>query len=116
MASDTRYIIGIDLGTTNSSVSYVDTNREKNPALAIRPFPVPQLTAHSSFEPKPSLPSFLYLLDRQLDAETLTVPWDSEASCIVGHYARAQGGRSPTRLVQSAKSWLCNASAHRRDP
>jgi len=33
----------------------------------------------------------------------------------VGLFAKMQGARVPTKLVQSAKSWLCNVAANRRD-
>ena len=43
-----RYLIGIDLGTTNSALAYVDVQRPrraKGGALDIHAFAVPQLVA-----------------------------------------------------------------------
>ena len=40
-----RYIVGIDLGTTNCAVAYVDTKGRERPAADIRMFDVPQLVA-----------------------------------------------------------------------
>ena len=62
-ASMTRshYLVGIDLGTTNCAVAYVDTHGRERPAADIRNFPVPQLVAPGETAPRAMLPSFLYL-------------------------------------------------------
>lgn len=96
-----RYLIGLDLGTTNSAVAYVDT-AEEGVRPSVRPFLIPQLTQRGFVESCPTLPSFCYLNQDLSDY-------------IVGAYAREQGALVPTRLVSSAKSWLCNAAANRRD-
>ncbi len=54
-----RYLIGIDLGTTNSVVAYLDTHNTADVAL-IRVFPVPQLVGPGEVRTLPALPSFLY--------------------------------------------------------
>ena len=41
-----RYLVGIDLGTTNTACAYVDTQASK----AIRVFPIPQLVAPGRVE------------------------------------------------------------------
>lgn len=92
-----RYIIGIDLGTTNCCTAYVDTQKE-NPAIML--FRIPQSTSKGFVESQATLPSFCYLRD---------------SDYIVGSHAREQGAFTPTRLVQSAKSWLCHPAANRRD-
>lgn len=108
-----RYIIGIDLGTTNSSVAYVDT--EKQP-LSIQMFPIPQLTASGKVDPLLTLPSFCYLVNpNEWPPGTLKLPWKEETALFVGQFAKTQGAKVPTRLIQSAKSWLCNVAANRRD-
>ena len=53
-----RYLIGIDLGTTNSAVAYVDT-AAADPR--VRVFEVPQLVAPGEVAPRRQLPSFVYL-------------------------------------------------------
>ncbi len=55
-----RYLIGIDLGTTNSVVAYIDTQNVADGESPIRVFPVPQLVAHGEVCTLPTLPSFLY--------------------------------------------------------
>ena len=56
-----RFIVGIDLGTTNCAVAYVDTKGRERPGAEIRAFDVPQLVAPGETAPRPMLPSFLYL-------------------------------------------------------
>ena len=108
-----RYIIGIDLGTTNCCVSYVDTESDR---LAILPFRIPQLTREGVVEDLPTLPSFCYLAaPHEWPVGSLNLPWKSRSDYFVGSFALSHGSKVPTRLVQSAKSWLCHPAANRRD-
>ncbi len=112
-----RYIIGIDLGTTNSSMAFVDT---KLPGLPIQLFQIPQLTAPGKIGRLPTLPSFCYwALEGEWPKGALSLPWQKEKELsdviVVGQFAKTQGARIPTRLIQSAKSWLCNAAVCRKD-
>jgi len=56
---DQRFVIGIDLGTTNCAVGYVDLEDEKSAAKGIRIFKIPQLTGPGQVNHLPLLPSFL---------------------------------------------------------
>ena len=90
--------IGIDLGTTNSALAYIDEREAEDldfPPIHI--FETPQLVAAGRVEARRTLPSFLFLEDSQ----------------PVGVYAREQGALVPTRLVHSAKSWLSNPDVDR---
>lgn len=106
--SKPRYIIGIDLGTTHCSVAYVDTNQAYNPSLSVQQFRIPQRVAGDGIEAAAILPSFCYLLD---EPEKTT-----GRSYTVGLFAQQEGAKVPTRLVASAKSWLCNPASSRREP
>jgi molecular chaperone DnaK (HSP70) len=109
-----RYIVGIDLGTTNCAVAYVDTRGRERPAADIRLFEVPQLVAAGETAPRPMLPSFLYLPGgHDLPPGATTLPWDENPDRIVGEFARIQGARVSGRLVTSAKSWLCHGGVDR---
>src|SRR5947199_2350350 len=110
-----RYLVGIDLGTTNSALAYVDTQRpNKGGRLDIRPFLVPQLVQPGEIKERPLLPSFLYLpSEHDLPAGALALPWDAHRNYAVGEFARNHGGRIPGRLVSSAKSWLCHSGVDR---
>src|SRR4051794_41704972 len=97
-----RYIIGIDLGTTNCAVAYVDTRGRERPSADIRLFEVPQLVAAGETAPRPMLPSFLYLPGgHDLPPGATRLPWSSEegADRIVGEFGRIQGARVPGHLV-----------------
>jgi molecular chaperone DnaK (HSP70) len=52
-----RYVVGIDLGTTNSAVCYVDTTERP---WRVRVLEIPQLVAPGQVEARDTLPSFLY--------------------------------------------------------
>jgi molecular chaperone DnaK (HSP70) len=105
-----RYLVGIDLGTTNCAVAYVDTTRSR----AVQHFPITQLVNEAVTAPLPMLPSFLYLPGpRDLPAGSLVLPWNRERDYAVGQFARVQGARIPGRLVSSAKSWLSHAGVDR---
>ena len=94
-----RYIIGIDLGTTNSAAAYVDlADAAETPP--IRLFKVAQLVDEARVEARPGLPSFLYLPgSHDLPAGATALPWDPERGYAVGTFARDQGARVPARLV-----------------
>src|SRR5437879_1674914 len=106
-----HYLIGIDLGTTNCALAYIDlrdAGRKKGPKVEIRPFAIPQLVAPAEMGQKTLLPSFLYLPGpHDLPAGATALPWDAKRDYVVGEFARSHGSRVPGRLVTSAKSWLC---------
>ncbi|HEY1860282.1 MAG TPA: Hsp70 family protein, partial [Gemmataceae bacterium] len=114
--SASRYIVGIDLGTTNSALAYVDTGLAEE-ALRLLQFPVSQVIQLGAVEDRPMLPAYLYLPGKnELPAGGLKLPWDANRDYCVGEFARLQGSQVPTRLVSSAKSWLCHSGVDRRAP
>ena len=109
-----RFIIGIDLGTTNCAVAFVDTKGRERPSADVRPFEIPQLVAPGETSPRPMLPSFVYLPGpHELPAGATRLPWSVDADRIVGEFARIQGAKVPNHLVSSAKSWLCHPGVDR---
>ena len=109
---DTRYIVGIDLGTTNSAFAYFDnTGAEERSEVR----PVPQLVNPGEVEERSLLPSFLFL-PSELDFPkgSLTLPWDRNPQYVIGELARKRGAENPARLIASAKSWLSYAAVNRR--
>ncbi len=88
--------IGIDLGTTNSALAYIDPeNGGDNPPIHVQE--TPQYVAQGRVETRRTLPSFLFLGDQE----------------YIGVYAREQGAVVPTKCVHSAKSWLSNSEVDR---
>ncbi len=110
-----RYVVGIDLGTTNSAVSFVDTDA-KNPQ--IEDFPVLQIVAPGEYDRRDLFPSFHYEAgEEEFSSGALNLPWDTQESrSISGVFARNHGAKVPGRLVVSAKSWLSHSGVDRTAP
>src|SRR3954453_6637920 len=103
--ADSRFVVGIDLGTTNCAVAYYDTGEGEEPV--VHHLQLPQVVAPGSVEARPLLPSFLYLPGpNEQPAGALNQPGAANRDLRVGEFARNFGSQVPTRLVASAKSWL----------
>src|SRR5687768_2299827 len=110
-----RYVVGIDLGTTNSAACYVDT--AENP-WRVRVLEIPQLVAPGQIEARDTLPSFHYQpTEAEAASGTLKLPWTGGGSGVaphvVGFMAGDYGSGMPGRLISSAKSWLCHSGVDR---
>jgi len=103
-------IVGIDLGTTNSVLAYLDTEMQSprpGAGPAIRLFQVPQVVAPGHTAARQLLPSYLYLAgEHDLPEGSLDLPWATERTFAVGEFARERGAEVPGRVIASAKSWL----------
>jgi molecular chaperone DnaK (HSP70) len=111
-AAPSRYVVGIDLGTTNSALSYIDT--EAAPG-EVQTLGIAQITAPDVVEPRDTLPSFHYApATGEFAPGTLRLPWETaEHEYCVGSFARDHGETVPGRLISSAKSWLCHSGVDR---
>lgn len=106
------YAIGIDLGTTNSVLSWVKLDAESPQAQLLA---VPQLVDRGTVESRTSLPSFTYLAtDAEQSAGACDLPWSSGTDYAVGEFARRQSADNPDRTIGAAKSWLSHAGVDRR--
>src|SRR5262249_59751882 len=113
---ETRYIIGIDLGTTNSVLAFLDLSRGEDEAH-IEVQPIPQLVNPGEVAEPSLLPSFLYLPgEMDFPQGSTALPWDRKAQTVVGELARKRGAENPARLIASAKSWLSYAAVNRTSP
>jgi molecular chaperone DnaK (HSP70) len=111
-----RYVVGIDLGTTNCAVAYVDT-AEPDGKGSVRTLGIPQVVGPNDVGERPVLPSFLYLpAEKEFTPGALDLPWAPGARDVAGLFAREHGAKVPGRLVASAKSWLSHAGVDRRAP
>ncbi len=110
-----RYVVGIDLGTTNCAVAYAEIATTGADPGPIVPMPIPQVVANGETRALPVLPSFLYLpAAKEFPSEALALPWKSDGGRIIGQFAREHGAKVPGRLVASAKSWLAHPGVDRR--
>jgi molecular chaperone DnaK (HSP70) len=106
-----KYVVGFDLGTTNSVVAYAALDAERPDVQLL---PIPQLVAAGTVENRNSLPSFAYLPPEGQQADkAFELPWKQESDCIVGELARRQSAESPDRTIGSAKSWLAHSRVDR---
>lgn len=116
--SAARYSVGIDLGTTNSVLSYVDLaaagdSNTEDPQQQV--LSIEQLTQPGVVEARDQLPSFIYQShEAEVSAGDLALPWGESSHQLVGYAARYLGAKTPLRLVASAKSWLCHGGVDRR--
>jgi Hsp70 protein len=111
-----KYVVGIDLGTTNSALAYCDTTAAQEES-GIEVHSIPQLVNANEVAERTLLPSFLYIpSDFDFPKGSLALPWESEPKFVIGELARKRGAESPNRLVASAKSWLSYAAVNRTAP
>lgn len=110
---NSRFVVGIDLGTTNCAVCYLDTLESDS---EIRHFDIAQLVAPGQVEARSTLPSFHYEpASGEQAADSLTLPWKTDdRNYAVGTYARDHGRMVAGRLIESAKSWLCHSGVDRK--
>ncbi len=114
-ADELTYTIGVDLGTTHCAVAAVDHDLSEGEEIALEVLRVPQSIAPGEVEARDLLPSFLYLPhESELPAGATALPWSPTPAHLVGELARQLGGKSPGRLVSSAKSWLSHSGVDRR--
>ena len=122
MPTAPRFLVGIDLGTTNTVVAYADLTGDLK---TVRPriFEIEQLVAAGEVAKRPQLPSFRYHpLDGEIAQQDLKLSWrpspvaDELDDVVIGHWARELGAKVDGRLVYSAKSWLSHAQVDRSAP
>ncbi|MEK2043760.1 Hsp70 family protein [Vibrio parahaemolyticus] len=114
-----RFLVGIDLGTTNTVVAYCEiTDNLEQSEVSL--FDIDQLIGPGEVVRKPLLPSFRYHpAVGQISPSDLTLPWDNEPvagdinNVIVGEWARELGAKVEGRQVYSAKSWLSHQAVDR---
>ena len=112
--SDAKYIVGIDLGTTNSILAYTATGADIRETPEIRLLEIPQLVSSGAVAAKEMLPSFIYLPDeKEIASNAMNLPWQDNVQQVVGELARNRGAELPQRMISSSKSWLCNTMVDR---
>ncbi len=111
-----KYIVGIDLGTTNSALARCEAAAEDE-ASRIEIHSIPQLVNPNEVADRNLLPSFLYVQGEfDFPSGSLALPWDTKPKYVIGELARKRGAESPNRLAASAKSWLSYAAVNRTAP
>lgn len=116
-----RYVVGIDLGTSNSAIAYAELDEVRSAERPVlHQLAVPQLVAAGDLQSRSLLPSALYLpAGFELREGDTALPWSPDADVkakVVGEAAKRLGAKTPVRLVESAKSWLCHGGVNRTAP
>ncbi len=114
-----KYVIGIDLGTTNSALAYAELRPDADPFAPanVQMLEIPQLVNPGEVREEPLLPSFLYLPGaNDFPAGSLALPWDPNPASVAGRLAQKRGVENAGRLVSSAKSWLSHSGVDRTSP
>ncbi len=108
-----QYVVGIDLGTTNSALAYAPLAEPSRVSL----FQIPQLANAGELADLDLLPSSLYIPgEKEFVEGSLALPWNPQPSYITGRLAWLRGVENSSRLVASAKSWLSNQSSDPTQP
>ena len=116
-----QYIVGIDLGTSNTVVAYAAPCSRQ-----VELFEIEQLVAAGEVAARPLLPSVrFHPAAGEISPGDLQLPWPVDAAetsrdggepVVTGRFALDLGTQVPGRLVTSAKSWLSHAAVDRMAP
>lgn len=110
-----HYAVGIDLGTTNCALAWIDLRAKSATGTSAQVLNVPQLVDVGQIEAQALLPSFAYLPGPgEFPEGSCRLAWQTADGPIVGAAARKLGNKVPGRLVSSAKSWLCHGGVDRK--
>jgi molecular chaperone DnaK (HSP70) len=97
-----KYVIGIDLGTTNCCLSWSkEAGEMEDPSIS--PFAFKQYSSSGDLKESFSLPSFIFFPP---DQEEKIYPETDGLDCIIGELAQVKSQELPSKVVSSAKSWL----------
>ncbi len=112
-----RFLVGIDLGTTNTVVAAADVG-DSAPSAGSSVGPtivsVAQREAVGLVRALPSLRSTLYAPMPGELPPTPDLPFPEDGEWVVGELAARRGAEVPSRCVASAKSWLCHPGVDHR--
>ena len=114
-AAAAAYVVGIDLGTSNTVAAFASLAGD----AAIGLLAIPQRTAADEISAQPLLPSVRYHpAIGELGETAWHKPWppmgaSAEQPAVIGRWARDLGAAVPARLVASAKSWLSHSGVDR---
>ena len=103
-----RFVVGIDLGTTHTVVAYSEIDPKRKGAPDPRIFEVAQLVTPREREALAMLPSCLYA--------PVAGEVEGDPDWVAGELARKRGAEVVGRFVASAKSWLSHAAVDRLAP
>ncbi|SMF49343.1 hsp70 family protein [Pseudobacteriovorax antillogorgiicola] len=110
-----RYLIGIDLGTSNCALSYIDLDKEDGQPQVLD---IAQWYEGGEVK-RQTLPSFLaYLSKSQIKRHEgkLKLHGETPVHLMVGLGAKDHAMERPDQVIHSAKSWLSHKGVDRSQP
>jgi hypothetical protein len=109
-----QYVIGIDLGTTNSALAFAEPPADPREMAPVSLMGIAQLVNPGEVRDEELLPSFFYLAGpNDFPEGSLELPWPGDPSFVLGELAKKRGAENARRLISSAKSWLSHAGVDR---
>jgi hypothetical protein len=109
-----KYVIGIDLGTTNSALAYAQPPSDPRELAPVSLLGIPQLVNPGEVRDEALLPSFLYIAGaNDFPENSLELPWQTQPEMVIGELAKKRGAENARRLISSAKSWLSHGGVDR---
>jgi molecular chaperone DnaK (HSP70) len=111
----TDIVIGIDLGTTNSTLSSASLDDDAAPST----FLVPQVLVPGEVATRDRFPSYLYFPSTaEATGGAFSLPFaprtDGDVGPVLGLFAEKRAAEAPGRVISSSKSWLCHAGIDRK--
>ena len=98
-----RYVVGIDLGTSNCAVAFADVTQ--GAAATVTDFPIAQLQRPGQVGTQPLLPSCLYIpAEQEMPAGAARLPW---ASCSVRSPWAGSSPSAPPASTASSRRRRC---------
>ena len=110
-----QYVIGIDLGTTNSALAYVPLGEDKPRIELLADSPVGR-RGDGRVADCFCRRSLYLASEHESGGGSFDLPWASDRDFAVGEFARRQAAEVPDRTVGAAKSWLCHSRVDRHQP
>jgi len=105
----TKYLVGIDLGTTHTVVAYTEADKSQS-SQSIQIFQIEQLIAPGEVASRSLLPSVRYHPAEGELSEADVGFSPAGETAVIGEAARLLGAKTQGRFVTSAKSWLSHPS------
>ena len=106
----TEFILGIDLGTTNSVLAYAPLDAE-HAAGRTAADSATRRRRHGRSRGPCCRRSRIWRIRSEASGGALDLPWAAGRDFAVGEFARRQAAEVPDRTVGAAKSWLAIAAS-----
>ena len=106
--NQSKYIVGIDLGTSNSILAYTPADLDDPAGAEIKLLEIPQIIGPGSVASRSMLPSFIFLPgEKDMSPDALNLPWETDVKRVVGEFAQERGAELLSLIHISEPTRLC---------